>query len=1330
MKNKFLRTAFQKMLFFFVFTMVCQLLIHASVLPNGFSETKIAGNLDPTDMVIAPDGRIFITEKNGKILVVKNNQLLATPFVDISANVDNFNERGLGHLVLDPGFSTNGFIYVYYTVKGQSRNRVSRFKASGDVATGGEVIVMDISPVPNTTIHNGGAMNFGLDGKLYVAVGDGAIPSFAQDMNTQLGKVLRINSDGTIPTDNPFYNSATGNNRAIYALGLRNPFSGDIQPGTGKFFVNDVGQSNWEEINEIQAGRNYGWGIIDGPLNGQTPPTNYKDPTFYYPHNNGYCSIIGATFYNPTQNQFPAQYQGRYFFGDYCAGTIRMLDPVTNTLTGVFATNIARPLAIRVAVDGTMYYLERGNAGTGSTGDNTSANTGNLWKITYTGSGVPTIAQQPASITVGVGTTATFTTSASGNAPLTYQWQKNNTNIAGATSPVYVISNVQLADNGARFKCIVTNSLGLVTSNEALLTVNTNKAPTAIIDLPLTSTTFKFGDVITFSGSGADPEEGAVPASRMTWWVDFHHDTHTHPGLPTTSGINSGTFTCNLDETSDNIWVRIYLKVTDSQGASNTIYHEIFPQKVKITLNTIPSGIPFNLDGGTVNTNYTFNSVKKVVRNLVAPPSFSTGGNTYLFKGWSNGLLTPSLALTTPENDLTLTATYELTASNANGLTARFYHNTTSFTTPEILKRTDNTINFDWKYDSPAVGTVNTDNFCVRWTGQLQAQFNEAYTFYTSTDDGIRLWIDDKLVIDKWIYQPTTEWNGKITLNAGQRYDIKIEYFDGGGEAVCKLFWSSPSTPKQLVPSFVLFPESGSVTTTCAIPVNLTSADIHRTSATLAWNSVAEAESYKVQYKLVNASDFTTVSVNTNSLLLQTLTCGSSYVFKVQAVCNGASAGIFSAEQAFNTTACEVNTCGLLPSGWNNQDVGETGIKGSSCFANGKFTLQASGRDIWDNADGFQLAYQSFVGDGELTVRVDSLTAANPWAKAGIMFRESLDATARHAMMVLTPTPTYGAAFQYRTVTGGTSSNVNAVGIQAPYFVKLVKAGSMYSGYVSVDKLLWEQIGTAVDVGFGGGTVYAGLVLSSHDNNTLARTVFSQVSNSSYSDTTASASIWEAEEATLSGVKVSNLWTGYTGTGFADYINPNADFIQWNVQVGAAGIYQLGFRYAQGSNANRPLALKVNEVVVQPALAFAPTTAWTDWQWVRINTSLVAGNNTIRLTATGLSGANMDRLEVNYVRNSNLRETEVSSKKITNQEPSAEILIFPNPVTESKLTINKPKNASIEIRDLQGKKMEFNYITQDENQSVLEISTLKNGMYILQCLVGGTWQMHKFIVLR
>lgn len=338
--------------------------LSAATLPAGFVETQFGSNLggSPTTMAFAPDGRLFVCLQGGQVRVIKNGALLATPFVSLS--VDSSGERGLLGIAFDPNFAANQFVYLYYTTStAPIHNRISRFTANGDVAVpGSEVALVDLENL-GATNHNGGAIHFGPDGKLYAAVGENAVAANAQTLNNRLGKILRLNSDGTIPTDNPFFNTASGVNRAIWALGLRNPYTFGFQPGTGRMFINDVGAGTWEEINDGIAGSNYGWPTCEGVCSPPNP--NFRNPIFQYGHGSGAttgCAIVGAAFYNPPVFQFPGSYLGKYFFADICSGWIRVFDPSTGAASD-FASSIASPVDLLVGPDGCLYYLTRGNGG-------------------------------------------------------------------------------------------------------------------------------------------------------------------------------------------------------------------------------------------------------------------------------------------------------------------------------------------------------------------------------------------------------------------------------------------------------------------------------------------------------------------------------------------------------------------------------------------------------------------------------------------------------------------------------------------------------------------------------------------------------------------------------------------------------------------------------------------------------------------------------------------------------------------------------------------------------------------------------------------------------
>jgi glucose/arabinose dehydrogenase len=362
----------------------------AATLPVNFTESIIAtGLLRPTAMALAPDGRLFVCEQGGNLRVITSGgALLSTPFVSLS--VDSGGERGLIGVAFDPAFQTNQFVYVYYTVPPpNAHNRVSRFTANGNVAAANsETLVMALDTLGAAPLHNGGAIHFAPDGTLFVAVGDAANSGNAQSFGNRLGKMLRVNADGSIPANNPFFGSTSGANRSIWALGLRNPFTFAFGRWSGDLFINDVGAQTWEEINRGLAGANYGWPTVEGV--GNNP--NFHDPLFAYDHSTG-CAISGGTFYSPLTPRFPTQYFGAYFFADFCGGWIRWRAAGTGVVSA-FASAISGPVEVTSALDGRLYYLARG------VGDDT----GLVGRIDYTASTVLITANgNHGSVTLGPG---------------------------------------------------------------------------------------------------------------------------------------------------------------------------------------------------------------------------------------------------------------------------------------------------------------------------------------------------------------------------------------------------------------------------------------------------------------------------------------------------------------------------------------------------------------------------------------------------------------------------------------------------------------------------------------------------------------------------------------------------------------------------------------------------------------------------------------------------------------------------------------------------------------------------------------------------------------
>jgi len=656
-----------KFSFFIVIGLMCSPALGQTLLP-GFARAQVGGTISsPTVMDFAPDGRIFVAQQTGALRVIKNGALLTTPFVLITVNSSG--ERGLIGLAFDPDFATNQYLYMYYTVPASGGNppfnRISRFTANGDIAVpGSEQIILNLDPLSSATNHNGGALAFGPDGKLYVAVGDNALGSNAQNLNTYHGKLLRINKDGSAPADNPFFlTGTTEQSKRVWAYGLRNPYTFSIQPGMGKIFVNDVGQNAVEEINDAtQGGRNFGWPSAEGV----SANSSFTNPVYFYNHSGAAptgCAITGGTFFNPQFTTYAASYIGKYFFQDYCSNWIYSLDLSGTPTATLFASNTgSTSLSLVTGPDGNLYYLSRGAQA--------------LYKITSSNASAPVISQQPASATISAGDQVSFVVMATGTAPLQYQWQKNEVDINGADESSYTINTTQLNDAG-NYRVIVTNTAGQAISEDAVLSVASDEKPVALIITPAENTLYVAGTSLAFSGAGTDAEDGDLPANAMSWQINFHHDNHKHDEPPR-QGISEGTFDIpDQGETSANVLYRFILTVTDAKGSIGKDSVDVYPKKSTITFNTSPAGLQVTVDGQPRNSPAAIESVEGMKREIGVVTLQNQDGIEYDFLNWLHGGAATQ-TITTPTDDIDYTAIFSPVLGIYDNETEMIYPNPAS----------------------------------------------------------------------------------------------------------------------------------------------------------------------------------------------------------------------------------------------------------------------------------------------------------------------------------------------------------------------------------------------------------------------------------------------------------------------------------------------------------------------------------------------------------------------------------------------------------------------------------------------------------------------------
>jgi glucose/arabinose dehydrogenase len=377
----------------------------AQTWPN-LTLTQIPGALtQPTSITHAGDGtpRIFVTEQPGRIRIIKNGVLLGTPFLDLTARIGiPGGEQGLLSVAFPPGYgTTRNRFYVYYTNPAGTLV-IARYRptANADVADpNSEEIILTIDH-PAFSNHNGGQLQFGPDGFLYIGTGDGGgggDPSGnAQNPAVLLGKLLRIDVEPVgnpfvtlfriylptifqsgvapnyrIPPNNP-YVGTPGYRGEIWALGLRNPWRFSFDRQTGDLYIGDVGQGLWEEVDfqpkSSAGGENYGWNILEGmhcfnPAVGCIPPPRYSPPVAEYPHNPD-CSITGGYVYRGPDAL--SAMQGIYFYGDICSGTIRGLQRFNNNWVSTPLTTNTAPFGISTFGEdqaGNLYMADYGGGG-------------------------------------------------------------------------------------------------------------------------------------------------------------------------------------------------------------------------------------------------------------------------------------------------------------------------------------------------------------------------------------------------------------------------------------------------------------------------------------------------------------------------------------------------------------------------------------------------------------------------------------------------------------------------------------------------------------------------------------------------------------------------------------------------------------------------------------------------------------------------------------------------------------------------------------------------------------------------------------------------------
>ena len=361
---------------------------------DGWSVDIVATGLDgATALETLDDGRILVAEQTGRVRVIENGTLLPEPLVELDVEVNW--ERGVVGLTVDPDFPAEPYVYITHVKETPySHHRVSRFTVAdggrgNTVVPGSETVLLegdDQSQYKAQVIagHQGGGTHFGPDGCLYVGIGEHTAGQPAQQLDAFLGKIVRINRDGSIPSDNPLLDRTEGKYGAIWAYGCRNPFTFAFRDD-GLMLINDVG-GKFEEINRGTPGGNFGWPTVDhGPRDGSADAAAdpYERPVHWYPQ----ASVSGGDFAPPAAGGLA----GKYVFADFVHGWVRAMDPDNPPAgqqndTEKLAAGLRRPCDLRFGPDGALYVLLR-NAWI--VDDKFVSDTGSVVRLTPPGIGTP-----------------------------------------------------------------------------------------------------------------------------------------------------------------------------------------------------------------------------------------------------------------------------------------------------------------------------------------------------------------------------------------------------------------------------------------------------------------------------------------------------------------------------------------------------------------------------------------------------------------------------------------------------------------------------------------------------------------------------------------------------------------------------------------------------------------------------------------------------------------------------------------------------------------------------------------------------------------------------
>ena len=654
----------------------------AQVGPGDFNDEFVGGGINRAAAADwLSDGRALVLEQTGRVAIVNPANNSVANWIQLN-DLDAEGENGSLDLVV----GANDTVYIYYKAASDGRLRIGRFPFTGSSGDLGAQTVIWSNPGPphstwGGTNHIGGSLNIGPDNKLYLTIGDGFNAPNSQNLDSVFGKVLRINLDGSVPSDNPFFDGDGPNIDEIWALGLRNPWKATFDDQTGRFWVGDVGGNDattaYEEVNLVTAGNNYGWplceGPVDGPKNGPECPADVTGPVHFYAHDfdDGCCfnaSITGGSVIRG----IPAL-EGDYVYADFARGDITVVNLDGGTTSS--GTTLIRDTTsfipwIEQGPDGHLYYLVF----------SFENSFGELRRLRYTGeigNRAPVVRSTAASPTTGEAPLrVSFSADATDpeGAPLTYDWDFGDGTRSSQASPNHVYR-----DTGT-YTARLTVSDGQLSASSEPITIQVGSAPTVRINVPAGADDFQAGDSLRFTATASDAD-GEIDDSSFRWSVLFDHDDHQHP-VSTAEGRRS--IVLNVPRTGHpfegDTGFSVSVTVTDDDGLSTTRTSRIKPRKIRVNIGSNLEGGLVAVDGIAHTTPFRIDTVPAFRHTLSIPARAFIDDKRAVFEGWTDsedrfriisatGGATYTAILNSPDVDRTedgLLATYDFAATTAD----------------------------------------------------------------------------------------------------------------------------------------------------------------------------------------------------------------------------------------------------------------------------------------------------------------------------------------------------------------------------------------------------------------------------------------------------------------------------------------------------------------------------------------------------------------------------------------------------------------------------------------------------------------------------------------